>query len=119
MNSLLSSLLKTGSKVANLDSDSFAEQMQNDEDSVLIDVRTLPEHNEVRIPNSKLMNLMDPNFTNELEKLDKSKSYYLYCRSGNRSYHVARQMANMGFEKVYNLAPGIIGWYGPTESVNQ
>jgi rhodanese-related sulfurtransferase len=39
-------------------------------------------------------------------------------RSGNRSHHAGVAMLKMGFEKVYNLAPGIIGWQGEVERGN-
>ncbi|MCB9210769.1 MAG: rhodanese-like domain-containing protein [Ignavibacteriales bacterium] len=115
MSSFFSSFFKSNSGFENLDSDTFEKKMEEDNDAVLIDVRTQAEHYDARIPNSKLLDLMNPHFMHEIEKLDKSKSYYLYCRSGNRSYHAAREMANLGFEKVYNLSPGIIGWNGKIE----
>lgn len=101
--------------VVDLDSQTFEQQLKEDNDAVLIDVRTQGEHNEVKIPNSKLIDLMNPMFLDEIEKLDKEKSYYLYCRSGNRSYHAGRAMIDRGFKKVFNLEPGIIGWMGDTE----
>jgi rhodanese-related sulfurtransferase len=51
----------------------------------------------------------------EIEKLDKNKTYYVYCRSGNRSFHAGNFMLQAGFQKVYNLEPGIIGWHGEKE----
>jgi len=90
--------------------------MKEDKDSVILDVRTLGENKEVRIPNTVLIDIMSPTFLQEIDKLDRSKSYYVYCRSGNRSYHAGMQMVKMGFEKVYNLEDGMIGWYGETES---
>lgn len=115
MSTLFNTLFGNKTGLVNLDSGSFETQMNADKDAVLIDVRTKTEHMQQRIPNSMLLDIMHPQFVNELDKLDRSKSYYLYCRSGNRSYHAARQMVSMGFEKVFNLEPGIIGWYGPTE----
>ena len=35
--------------------------------------------------------------------LDKDKTYYLYCRSGNRSGQAARIMKSKGFDNVYNV----------------
>ena len=101
--------------VIDLDSSTFAKQLKEDKDAVLIDVRTKGEHDEVKIPNSELIDIMDPRFNEKIDQLDRSKSYYLYCRSGNRSYHAGRAMINKGFTKVYNLEPGIIGWTGDTE----
>ena len=114
MASYISDMLRKNS-VANLDAHTFENELKNSENSVLLDTRTLAEHKEVRIPNSILLDIMRPDFQNEIEKLDKNKSYFVYCRSGNRSYHACRLMKNLGFEKVYNLEPGIIGWRGEIE----
>jgi rhodanese-related sulfurtransferase len=115
MSSFLSGFFGGNSSFENLDAQSFNEQMKADNEAVLVDVRTQAEHYDAKIPNSKLLDLMNPHFSDELEKLDKSKSYYLYCRSGNRSYYAAKEMIKLGFDKVYNLAPGIIGWSGEIE----
>jgi uncharacterized membrane protein YfcA/rhodanese-related sulfurtransferase len=104
--------------IENLDSYSFEDKYNSDKNAVLLDTRTPAEHHEVRIPNSQLLNIVDPNFMNNLENLDRTKNYYLYCRSGNRSFQAARIMKNYGFENVYNLKSGIIRWHGETESSN-
>lgn len=114
MSGLFSGMFSTNG-VVNLDSESFEKQFKEDKESVLIDTRTPAEYNDGHIPNSILMDMMSPDFSDEVEKLDKSKSYYLYCRSGNRSYHAGRMMKNLGFEKVYNLEDGIISWHGEIE----
>ena len=49
-------------------------------------------------------------FMDEMEKLDKSKPYGIYCRSGNRSGKALRAMKGMGFKEVYNLDHGMKGW---------
>ncbi len=102
-------------QVIDLDSSTFEKQVKEDNDAVLIDVRTKSEHDEVKIPNSLLIDIMDQMFLEKIEQLDKDKTYYLYCRSGNRSYHAGRAMIQRGFTKVYNLEPGIIGWMGEVE----
>lgn len=101
--------------VENLDSKTFEQKFTEDKNAVLLDVRTPIENQMVRIPNSILIDLNSPMFMQEIEKLDKSKSYYVYCRSGNRSFHAGNFMLQAGFEKVYNLEPGIIGWHGEKE----
>lgn len=112
MNAFLSGLFKSNQGFENLDAESFKEKLELDQEAILVDVRTQAEHYDAKIPNSILLDLMNPRFSEEIAKLDKEKSYYLYCRSGNRSYHAAREMARLGFEKVFNLSPGIIGWGG-------
>lgn len=114
MSAFFSGLFNNGG-FENLDASEFEKRFNNDENAVLLDVRTEAEHYDAKIPNSILIDLMNPHFIDEIERMDKEKSYYLYCRSGNRSYHAAREMSRLGFKKVFNLAPGIIGWEGEIE----
>ena len=41
--------------------------------------------------------------------LDKSLTYYVYCRSGKRSHAAAQWMSSQGFE-VYDMQGGILHW---------
>jgi rhodanese-related sulfurtransferase len=101
--------------VENLAAKTFEEKLAEDKDAVLLDVRTPMEHQMVRIPNSILIDISNPMFMEEIDKLDRNKSYYVYCRSGSRSYHAGNYMLRAGFEKVYNLQSGIISWNGKKE----
>ncbi len=96
--------------VQDLDSRTFSEKLKNDNNGILIDVRTKMEYNSGHIPNSTLIDISSPDFMNKIDELDRDKNYYLYCRSGNRSYHAGRQMLAMGFKTVYNLESGILDW---------
>lgn len=102
--------------VENLSAEEFKQKLNDDKNAMLIDVRTQVEHNTNRLPNSVLIDIYNPTFLIEIDKLDRTKNYYLYCRSGNRSYIAGQQMKKMGFGEVYNLQPGIIGWSGPKEN---
>ncbi|MFA5804650.1 MAG: rhodanese-like domain-containing protein [Melioribacteraceae bacterium] len=110
-----SSLFGDQNNIPNLDSDSFEEMMNEDKNSILMDVRTIEENKALRIPNTKLIDIHKPNFLDQIDKLDRTKSYLIYCRSGSRSYTACKQMKSFGFEKVYNLKGGIISWCGETE----
>jgi rhodanese-related sulfurtransferase len=99
----------------NLDAESFRKKISEDRDAVILDVRTPAEHQMDRIPNSILIDINNPEFVQAINKLDKKKSYYIYCRNGNRSHHAGNYMLRLGFEKVYNLQPGINGWRGEKE----
>lgn len=101
--------------IIDLSSTEFSEKLKADDNAVLLDIRTPNEYNEGHIPNSILMNIYDPAFADEIQQLDKNKNYYLYCRSGNRSYHAGRLMVKFGFNKVYNLSSGILDWNEPLE----
>jgi rhodanese-related sulfurtransferase len=48
-------------------------------------------------------------FEKGIKDLDKSKTYYLYCRSGRRSNSAALMMKKEGF-KVFDLKGGILAW---------
>lgn len=99
----------------NLTPDEFKDSLKNDKSAVLVDVRTKGEHQEFRIANSKLADVSSMNFKNEIEKIDKSKSVYVYCASGARSRSACNIIKKMGFEKVYNLQGGICSWTGKIE----
>ena len=101
--------------VENLGAESFERMLKEDGNAVLLDVRTAIENQMARIPNSLLIDFTNPAFKVEVDKLDKRKNYFVYCRSGNRSYLAGVQMLQVGFKKVYNLKPGIIGWKGEIE----
>jgi rhodanese-related sulfurtransferase len=100
-----------------LDAESFSKKLKEDNNAVLIDVRTPFEYQQGHIPDSVLINIANPDFPDEIQKLDKSKSYYLYCRSGSRSYHAGMFMLQMGFTNIYNLESGIISWNEPLKKL--
>lgn len=72
------------------------------EEKLLLDVRTQEEWNEKHITDS-VIDFKKPDFKEQLAKLDKSKSYQLFCRSGNRSGQAATMMKDMGFKKVESI----------------
>lgn len=76
---------------------------------VLVDVRTAGEVREGTIKGAKHIDFMSPNFRNEFNKLDKSKAYFLFCRSGNRSGQACSILSKEGYH-VYNLSRGITDW---------
>ncbi len=95
----------------NLSSSEF-EKLLEENNSVLIDVRTFEEYVLARIPDSVLYDIYQPDFLQKIDALDRSGIYMIYCRSGNRSRTACVQMIKMGFERVFHLKEGIIGWRG-------
>ena len=66
----------------NLTSDELVERLKKDKNSYLLDVRTDEEFEDSHIPDSKLLNIRDPQlFMDGIQKLDKNKNYYVYCLS--------------------------------------
>ena len=76
----------------------------------VIDVRSKGEFSEGTIKGFKHFNLFDSSFNSRVAKLDKSKTYVVYCRSGGRSRRACNIMYNQGIENVYNLKGGIMSW---------
>lgn len=60
--------------------------------------------NSVHIPLGTLNNRL-----NELEKY-KSRPIIVGCRSGQRSAAACTTLKKQGFETVYNLSGGVMGW---------
>ena len=90
----------------------FQRKLSENKSAVLIDVRTSEEFETVRIPDSINIDVMDYSFTERISELDKSKTYFVYCRSGGRSRQACTVMSSHGFA-VYNLSGGIGSWTGP------
>jgi rhodanese-related sulfurtransferase len=77
---------------------------------VIIDVRTPEEYAKGYIENAVNLNYYSETFEEELGKLNKSKTYIIYCRSGRRSKMALDTMRELDFVKVYNVLGGIIEW---------
>jgi rhodanese-related sulfurtransferase len=96
-------------KYQNIDVPTFKE-LKRKRDTVILDVRTRGEQVNGVINGQRNMNVMDTQFRNNVSKLDKEKTYLIYCQSGRRSARASKIMANQGFENVYNLKGGFNAW---------
>jgi rhodanese-related sulfurtransferase len=102
--------------MANLSQDEWTAQLENDDNAIILDVRTPEEVDEGYIPNAIHIDFyLGQEFLDELQKLDKTKHYYVYCRSGNRSGQACAIMQHSGFSKTFNLEGGFMQWSGDVE----
>ena len=102
--------------MANLSQTEWTEQLNADDNAVILDVRTEAEVAEKKIPNSINIDIYKgQGFVYQVEELDKSKNYYVYCRSGARSEKACNIMNQLGFDNAYNLLGGILEWTGDVE----
>lgn len=92
----------------------WTEQVANQEDAIIIDVRTPAEWAEGIIPNARMIDIYSgQEFINQLTALsDKDAHYYVYCRSGMRSHQACSVMSELGFTNAFNLSGGIIQYTG-------
>ncbi len=96
-----------------LTQDEWTSQLSDDNNAVVLDVRTDEEVAEGIIANAIHIDIYrGQEFISEVEDLDKDKNYYVYCRSGNRSGQACAIMEELGFENTYNLEGGILEWGG-------
>ena len=86
------------------------QQNKGNPDFLIIDVRTPEEFKDGHIENAILIDFYSENFKDELAKLDREKTFSIYCRSGNRSGQAVDIMAELGFQEIYNLSVGIQEW---------
>lgn len=73
---------------------------------IILDVRTPEEFAAGHVSNAQLLNIYDRNFKANLQALDKSKPYLVYCAVGGRSNQAVQTMEQMGFKQVYNASEG-------------
>jgi len=99
--------------MADLTQEEWSGQLSKDDNAVILDVRTEDEFDNGYIPNSINIDIYEgQEFISKLKELDKSRTYFVYCRSGNRSRQACAIMNQLGFEKAYNLIGGIMEWEG-------
>jgi phage shock protein E len=88
-------------------------QLMKSNEAVIMDVRTPAEISDGYIKGASVfVDVNDADFLKQISKLDKNKTYLLYCRSGMRSKNAGNVMIREGFKKVYSLQGGIMGFDG-------
>lgn len=100
-------------KNMDLTREQWQSQLNEDNDAVILDVRTDEEWQEGMIPNAQHIDIyQQQEFLDKVNSLDKLKSYYVYCRSGGRSGQACAIMNQLGFANTYNLLGGMMKWDG-------
>jgi rhodanese-related sulfurtransferase len=76
--------------------------------AVVVDVRTRSEFDKGHLPEAIQLDFYAPDIDSKLRKLDKSRTYYVYCHSGARSRILVRRMRDQGFENSFNIRGGML-----------
>jgi rhodanese-related sulfurtransferase len=79
-------------------------------DFVLLDVRTPNEYREEHLQGAVSIDFLSGSFRQDLERLERGKSYLVYCRTGNRSGKAVSIMKELRFPNVLHMSGGILKW---------
>jgi rhodanese-related sulfurtransferase len=77
---------------------------------VILDVRTTGEFAAGHIRSAINRDYYSTAFKNDIDKLDKTKLYVVYCQTGIRSAAVRDIMQELGFQRIYNMTGGFADW---------
>ena len=86
--------------------------MEDMNEYVLVDVRTIEEYNDGHIPGA--INIPNESITSAPSELDKEDTIFIYCRSGSRSKQASSKLVDLGYTKIYEIG-GIIDYDGELE----
>jgi phage shock protein E len=86
--------------VTNLSAQRFKAVVENDKTGILLDLRTTDEiKTKGYIKGAIQLDYLAKDAEKQIDKLDKSKTYYVYCAGGGRSGECAEYMEKHGFRK--------------------
>ena len=98
------------SEVEVLEPQAFIERVKADTSAIILDVRQPEEFAEGHLAQAINLDWLNQTvFINGLAKLNKQKTYYVYCRSGRRSQAAAGKLKAEGFQ-VVDLKGGCLHW---------
>ena len=98
------------SEVEVLEPQAFIERVKADTSAIILDVRQPEEFAEGHLAQGINLDWLNQTvFINGLAKLNKQKTYYVYCRSGRRSQAAAGKLKAEGFQ-VVDLKGGYLHW---------
>lgn len=107
---VLTSVFTFAQTTKNVDAATF-KKLIDEKKSVLIDLRTADEiKTKGMIKGATQLDFLDKNAEENIKKLDKNKTYLIYCAGGGRSGDCAELMHKLGFKEVINLEKGFSDW---------
>ena len=90
--------------ITQLELNDYINKIKTSDNFIIIDVRTAPEFEKGHYPTAININLIQSKkFQQEIEKLDISKTIFLYCETAHRSPFATNYLKKAGFTKIYDL----------------
>jgi sulfur-carrier protein adenylyltransferase/sulfurtransferase len=86
------------------------ERLDQGQPLVLVDVREAFERDLADLPECGQRHIPLVEFPYRTQELDRDQPTVIYCRTGNRSAWAAQFLKAQGFDAVWNLSGGVMGW---------
>ncbi len=100
---------RTATKIEQVDAYQLQEQISEDQNIVLVDVRSPQEYQyDGHIEGARLLPLQA--LVQRYEELPRVQPIVFVCRSGNRSQVACEQLERLGFNNVKNFRGGMLAW---------
>ena len=107
---IIASCSSQSTEIKNISVEDLQVVLKDNKNIQLVDVRTPAECAKGIIENAIKIDITEDNFEKiALDKLDKTKPVYLYCKSGGRSKKASKLLLKKGFQ-TYNVLGGYIAW---------
>jgi len=99
--------------VAAIDVNAAKEFVAQNENAIIMDVRTPIEYEMSHITGSVNVNVQDESFENMVIALDPNKTYIVHCTKNpgdGRSSRALETLQSLGFKHLYSLEGGYVAW---------
>ena len=97
-------------EVSALEAYALMQKNSDNPDFITIDIRTPGEYKEGYLKGAVNINFFSGTFKEDIAKLDRSKTYFIYCRSGNRSSRALSIFKELEFTHIFHMTNGINEW---------
>ena len=84
--------------------------IEKEPEIMILDIRPYAEFKKEHIPGAVNLDYDGHQFQSKVEKLDKDKTYLIYCKSGVRGGYFLDKMRESGFMGAYNILGGVVAW---------
>ena len=85
-----------------IDAPTAVELLGDQDDVVIIDVRTPEEYADGRLDGAQLIDIQGGDFAERIAALEPDATTVVYCRTGNRSANAVAIMEQQGFSDLYD-----------------
>lgn len=86
------------------------ERLDREQPLLLVDVREAFEREIADLPDAGQRHIPLGEFPHRAHELDRDRPIVVYCRTGSRSAWAAQFLRAQGYDAVFNLAGGVMGW---------